>query len=132
MSNLAQRRHQWWVLAGIMLVFVGGSKGWSWWTQERAASTARELAKPGDITMYSTESCIYCAKAADWLDSHQVPWQECDVELNDVCRQTYESQGSPGTPLMHVKGQWRLGFDAQWLSQALQLAPIRPTTPNPP
>lgn len=131
MSDLPRRPHQWWVLAGILLVFVGGSKGWSWWTQERAASTIRQFVQPGDITMYSTVSCIYCAKAREWLDSHQVPWQECDVELNAVCRQAYESQGAPGTPLMSVKGRWHLGFDPAWMSEAMRLPKLNSTRPGP-
>ena len=129
---MAHRPHQWWVLAGIVLVFVGGSKGLHWWSQERAASTVRQFVKPGDITMYSTESCIYCAKARDWLDSHQVPWQECDVERDAACGQAYAAQGAPGTPLMLVKGRWHLGFDAEWLSQAMQMAPLNSTRPGPP
>lgn len=115
-----QRQHQWWVLAVIMLVFVGGSKGLRWWTQEKAATMVKAHATAGDITMYATASCIYCVKARIWMADHQVPWQECDVELNAICRQTYASQGSPGTPLMQVKGQWHLGFDAEWLSRAIQ------------
>ncbi len=132
MNDTAHRRHQWWVLAGITLVLVGGSKGLHWWAEERTASTLKQFVKPGDITMYSTVSCVYCAKAADWLDSHHVPWQECDVELNAVCRQTYEAQGAPGTPLMSVKGRWHLGFDTEWLSQAIQMAPLRSRPPGPP
>ncbi|RZL03174.1 MAG: hypothetical protein EOP36_05925 [Rubrivivax sp.] len=131
MIATAARRHQWWVLAAIVLVSVGGSELVSWWGQERNAAAVRQHVQPGDITMYTTQSCPYCVKARDWLKSHQVPWQECDVERNAACRQTYEAQGAPGTPLMHVKGRWGLGFNAEWLSRAIEMPSLNSPKTNP-
>lgn len=126
------RRHQWWALVGIVLVSLAVSNGLSWWAQERSASTVKHHAKPGDIVMYSTTTCPYCAKTRDWLDKHQVPWRECNVDLDKTCLAIYDAQGSPGTPLMFVKGRWHLGFDAEWLGQALQMAPTGSARPAPP
>ncbi|RZI85945.1 MAG: glutaredoxin family protein [Rubrivivax sp.] len=126
------RRHQWWVLAGLVAVFMGASQGLSWWAQERAGDLARQHARPGDITMYSTTNCLYCAKARRWLDEHQVPWRECNIDLSKACQQTFDAQGAPGTPLMLVKGRWHLGFDAEWLGEALQATPLNAGRPAPP
>lgn len=132
MNAKASQRRQWWVLAGIVVLALGGSKLVSWWGQERTAALVRQHVRPGDITMYTTESCPYCVKARDWLKSHQVPWLECDVERNAACRQAYEAQGAPGTPLMHVKGRWGLGFNAEWLSRAIEMPPLNPPKTAPP
>jgi glutaredoxin len=113
-----------------MAVSVGVSEGLSWWSQERAADTVRQHAKAGDITMYSTTTCPYCAKARDWLNGHAIPWRECNVDQDKACLQVYDTQGAPGTPLMSVKGRWHLGFDAGWLGEALQLnAAVKPGQP---
>lgn len=131
---MAARRHPWLALAAIVLVTMAASKGVSWWTQAQTAADIRQHVKPGDITMYTTETCPYCVKARDWMRAHEVPWQECDVERNATCRQTFESQGAPGTPLMLVKGRWGLGFNADWLSRAIEMPPLRtgPTSPASP
>jgi glutaredoxin len=126
-----KRQHQWWVLAGIVLVSLTFSKGVSWWAQERAASTVKQHAKVGDIVMYSTTTCPYCAKARAWLDGHQIPWRECNIDLDKTCQQTFDAQGAPGTPLIYAKGRWHLGFDTDWLGQALQMAPTGSAKPSP-
>jgi hypothetical protein len=66
------------------------------------------------------------------MKSHGIPWQECDVERDAVCRQAFEAQGAPGTPLMQVKGRWGLGFDADWLSRAIEMPPLNAKKTSPP
>ena len=132
MNAKAARRNQWWVLAVIVLVTMGASQGVSWWTQQRTAAAVRQHVQPGDITMYATETCVYCVKARDWMKSHNIPWQECDVERDAACRQTYEAQGAPGTPLMQVKGRWSLGFNTEWLSRAIEMPPLNSPKTTPP
>lgn len=126
------RRHQWWALAGIVAVSLSVSNGLAWWARERAAGTVQQHAQAGDIVMYSSTTCPYCAKARDWLDRHGVPWRECNVDLDKACLATYDAQGSPGTPLMWIKGRWQLGFDAEKLGQALQMAPTGSARRAPP
>lgn len=104
----------------MVVVVAGGSQALHWWQAESAARTVQRFAKTGDITLYTTSTCPYCAKARRWLDDHHVPWRECKIEQDPTCQQTFAAQGAPGVPLMSVKGQWHLGFDAIWLSQALQ------------
>jgi glutaredoxin len=123
-TEAAPRARQWRVLAAILLVTLGASKAISWWTQESTAAQVRQQVKPGDITMYATETCPYCAKARAWMTQHGIPWQECDVEHNAVCKQTFEAQGAPGTPLMQVKGRWNLGFNPEWLRRAIEMPPL--------
>lgn len=131
---MTTRRHPWFALAVIVLVVMGASKAVSWWTQARTGATIRQHVKPGDITMYTTETCPYCVKARDWMRAQQIPWRECDVERNATCQQAYAWQGAPGTPLMEVKGRWGLGFNADWLSRAVAMPPLRrgPTSPAAP
>lgn len=109
-----------WSLALLLLLVWGGHQGWQWWRSTHAVQEIQRLARPGDIVMYTTTECPYCASARTWLTRHQVPWRECNVETDQICLMEFQAQGAPGVPLMRVKGQWRLGFDPAWLSQALQ------------
>jgi len=101
----------WASLVLILCVVVGGSSAWSWWRETRAVQ----------------------------LNAQDISWRECNVELSAACQAAFESQGAPGVPLMQVGSHWRLGFDATWLSQALQALPptpmpnqARPSTPTSP
>jgi glutaredoxin len=137
-SRPPSTRGSWVSLALIMLIVVGGSQAWSWWQGEQAARVVRQLAGPDSITLYTTSTCPYCAQARAWLKAKGVPWRECNVEQDQACQHTYEAQGAPGVPLVLANGQWHLGFDADWLAQALrgqapgaQSRPSAETSPRP-
>lgn len=79
-----------------------------------------EAARPGDILMYSTDSCVYCHRAMAQMNRWAVPFAVCDIDRDATCAQSYREAGAPGTPLMKVKGQWQLGFSAEGVLAALQ------------
>lgn len=110
-------------LAGLAAVVLGAwaiSQAVSWWQDARAAQAVREGSQRGDITLYTTSTCPYCARAAAWLNKHGVRWRECNIETDTTCLRTYEAQGAPGVPLVQVNGQWDLGFNANWVAEALR------------
>jgi glutaredoxin len=113
-------RESWLVLALILLVVGGASEGLSRWQQQRTASTIKQLAAPGSITLYTSSTCAYCAEAEDWLNDHDIPWQACSIETDQACLDTFNAAGAPGTPLVRVKDHWHLGFDQNWLAEALK------------
>jgi glutaredoxin len=115
----------WLSLAVVMVVVVGGSQSLAWWHGRQSAQEVRALAQEGDITMFTTSTCQYCAQAKSWLSTHDVPWRECNVETDARCLAQFNARGAPGVPLMSVRGRWQLGFDPAWLASALQ-----PNNPN--
>lgn len=122
----------WLSLAVIMTAVVGGCQTLAWWQARGTGEQARALAQEGDIVMYTTSSCPYCAKAKSWLATHQVTWRECNVDTSLTCMQQFQARGAPGVPLMAVQGQWRLGFDSSWLVSALQTdKPSSDASPRP-
>ncbi|HWH81499.1 MAG TPA: hypothetical protein VNU71_04610, partial [Burkholderiaceae bacterium] len=60
-----------------------------------------------------------CAAARAWFDAHRVPFTECQIELDAACAEQYRALLAPGTPVMIVRGQRLLGFDARAIAQAL-------------
>ena len=119
-SEPARKRAGWLSLLLILAVVWGGSQLWSTWREQRNIEQVQAHARPGDILMYTTDTCPYCAAARRWLQSAQVPWRECNIDRDAACLATFQAKGAPGVPLMQVRGQWRLGFDAHWLGLALQ------------
>ncbi|MGC4060694.1 MAG: glutaredoxin family protein [Aquabacterium sp.] len=113
-------RRSWKSLALVLLVVAGGMQAWGWWQDEHTATLIKRHARPDSITLYTTETCIYCAKARDWLSAHGVPWRECNIDKDQACARTFNAHGAPGTPLVLANGQWNLGFDQAWLAEALQ------------
>jgi len=107
-------------LALLLAVIWGATQALSWWQSERAAQAMREGSRTATLTLYTTSTCPYCARAADWLNGHGVTWRECNIERDPVCLRTYEQQGSPGVPLVEVNGLWNLGFNPAWVAAAFE------------
>lgn len=98
----------------------GASQALNWWRSERATEAVRTHAQAGDILMFTTNTCPYCEKARQWLNARSVPWTECNIDRDAHCQQLFQSRGAPGVPLLRVNGQWNLGFNPTWVSEALQ------------
>jgi glutaredoxin len=71
--------------------------------------------------MLSSTTCAYCAKARAWMREHDVAFTECFIETDAACASQYQAARAPGTPLMLVRGQPMLGFDAQRVRDRLAL-----------
>jgi glutaredoxin len=94
-----------------------------WWNDHREAEAGARmaaLARPGDIVMLSSETCVYCLAARRWLKRHEVAFEECFIERDALCEQRYRATAAQGTPTLLVKGRMQLGFDAPRVLAALQ------------
>ena len=71
------------------------------------------LARPGDVRMLSSTTCGYCKMARQWMQQHGVAFSECFIETDTACAAQFDAARAPGTPLLMVRGQPQVGFDAQ-------------------
>jgi glutaredoxin len=121
--NTPARSSPWrvlWVPVALALLIQWGLQWWQNRQSDETATALASLAQPGDIVMFSTDTCIYCVRARDWMNGHGVRFTECNVDHDSRCLQIYQAQGSPGTPLMRVKDEWQLGFNAQGVLKAVR------------
>jgi glutaredoxin len=107
-------------LVAVIATVLVGTQGISRWSQHRLGEQVAAAARPGDIKMIASVTCVYCAAARAWFSEHRVPFDECMIERDAVCADAYRALNAPGTPVMLVRGQRLLGFDAPSIAKALQ------------
>lgn len=110
---------------GLLAVLVVGVVAWGLGrivqtqVQDGQAEALRAVARPGDIRMLSSVTCIFCTKARQYLTEHRIPFEECLIERDPVCLADYKRLGASGTPTLLVRGQRQLGFDPLRVTAAL-------------
>ena len=78
--------------------------------QQRAVGERVAQAAPGDIVMYTTTDCPYCAQARAWFGEHGVAYTECNTTVDAACRTAFD----------RLKGQRQVGFQPERVAQALE------------
>lgn len=135
-SGLAQRLAAWRrsgvpsLLLVVALAWLGSGLLRSYFDRG-AAAELRTLARPGDIRLISSVTCVYCAQARAWLTEQQVPFSECLIERDAACLAEYRTLGARGTPTVLVRGEVLLGFDARRVSAVLAAAGSAGEAPAP-
>ncbi|MDE2615087.1 MAG: hypothetical protein KGL78_16760 [Burkholderiales bacterium] len=109
-------------LLAFVVFVLAMSAGSQWWAGRRDGALGAEvarLARPGDIRMIASDSCVICLRARHWFDDNRIAFSECSVERDAQCRADFEALSAPGTPVILVRGRPQLGFDPQRLRAAL-------------
>ena len=109
-------------LALLLLAVWGGTQALQFWSARQLGSEAAAHAKPGDIQMISSVTCVYCAKARAWFIEQKIPFTECFVERDTACSARYRTLLAPGTPVIVIRGQPQVGFSTQRVVAALRPA----------
>jgi glutaredoxin len=111
-------------LGGLLVLVLAVNAGSSLWARHYQTSlgeTVAQRAQPGDIQMLSSDSCSICVVARHWFTAHGVAFSECSIERDAVCRQKFEVSLAPGTPVVIVRGQMQVGFNAERVAAGLGL-----------
>ncbi|RQP25016.1 glutaredoxin family protein [Piscinibacter terrae] len=87
---------------------------------ERIGREMAGKAQSGDIVMLSSVTCVYCKEARAYFKAHQVPFGECFIEKDAACEAAYRALQAPGTPVLVVKGERQVGFNAERVMQRLR------------
>ena len=114
-----QRRLVWLSVPLLVLLFSTGWAVWLVWREPALGAEVARLAKPGDVRMLSSQTCIYCDSARHWLTTHQVAFDECVIETDATCAAQFNAVLAQGTPVMLVRGRPQVGFSPQRVREAL-------------
>lgn len=123
MASVAPPRFAWRDGATLALIVVLVWSASNWWqssSADRAAQRIAALARPGDITMLSSVTCVYCEQARRWLSERRIPFDECFIERDTACASRYQATLAAGTPTLLVRGQRQVGFNASAVAEALE------------
>lgn len=108
-----------WSLVLVAVVALVAMQGWQHLSQSRLDELLAQRAKPDDIRMIASVTCSYCAEASRWFNDNRVPFASCEIERDPDCASAYAALGSPGTPVMVVRGKRLVGFSRQAIVDAL-------------
>lgn len=123
-------RRQGLILIGLIALVSVAWEGYRQWEDQRMAERIAAAARPGDIRMLSSETCVFCTRARQWLTQHRIPFQECFIERDAVCAADFRALRAPGTPVLIVRQQMLVGFQPERVAQALTVAPAARQSPS--
>ena len=112
----------------LVLLVLGIGVANQWWSGRHQADLGARLAalaQPGDLHMLSSQTCAICTASRLWMERHRVSFSECIIETDAACAAQFEATRAPGTPVMLVRDQPQLGFDAQRIIDTLNRAAPR-------
>lgn len=74
------------------------------------------------VTIYSTNSCVFCKKAKEFFKENKVEYKEIDVGKDiKAAKEMVEKSGQMGVPVIEVNGKIIIGFDKPALMKELKI-----------
>ena len=74
------------------------------------------------IRMYSTDWCVYCRKAREYMARNRIRYTELDVEKSATAKAEYQHLGGRGVPVIFVGAQRMNGYSEEGFAQMLKAA----------
>ena len=74
--------------------------------------------KPTNIRLFIKPFCGWCHEAKDWLDEHEIEYEELDVISDSAARkEMHELSGQTKAPVIDVDGEILADFDTVQLEK---------------
>ena len=74
------------------------------------------------VKIYSTPDCIWCVRAKEFFNEHNIKFSELDVSADEKsAEEMVEKSGQMGVPVIDVNGEIIVGFNEPALRKALGL-----------
>jgi glutaredoxin 3 len=74
------------------------------------------------VKVYSTKFCPYCVTLKQFLEKHNVEFEEIDVSENkEAQEEMIEKSGQMGVPVAEIDGEIIIGFDRGKISKLLNI-----------
>lgn len=74
------------------------------------------------IKVYSTPTCLYCVALKNFLNEHDIKFEEIDVSQDEKAREEIiKKTGQIGVPVIEINGQVIVGFDKERISELLNI-----------
>ncbi len=74
------------------------------------------------VKIYSTKTCIWCAKTKEFLSNHGIKFKDIDVSKDKrALKEMVKKSGQLGIPVIEIKGRVIVGFDEEELRRLLKI-----------
>lgn len=81
---------------------------------------AEQVANVARVEIYTASYCSDCKQAKAYMKTHNITFDEYDIEHDLVRRKEFYARGGKGVPFIVVKGRMMHGFDAGLLEALLK------------
>lgn len=72
------------------------------------------------VTVYSTQTCVYCKMVKKYFESQNVQFQEIDVSRDrEAAADMVRRSGQMGVPVIDIDGTIIVGFDKDMIDSLL-------------
>lgn len=79
---------------------------------------SERVASQGEVILYATSWCGYCAKTREFLGERGIAYTELDIEKSSEARRAYDALGGRGVPVLNVNGTVIHGYNPQGILAA--------------
>lgn len=73
------------------------------------------------VEIYTSDSCIQCIKAKEYLKSNNIEYIEYNISKNSEARKELIRMGYMSIPVMIIDGEHVLGFDLNRMKSLLDI-----------
>lgn len=74
------------------------------------------------VKVFSTPSCPYCVTLKEFLESHEIEFEDIDVSQDMAAqKEMIEKSGQMGVPVVDIDGEMVVGFDRAKISKLLDI-----------
>ena len=80
------------------------------------------MAKQPKVTLYGTETCIWCAKTREFFKDNKIKYKEIDVGNNKKQADIMIKKSKQhSVPVIEIDGEIMLGFDKDKIKKMLSI-----------
>jgi glutaredoxin len=114
-----QKRKDWLktgVLVGLFVIVMN----WQSLSERARGAVDYDRSVAGPVTLFSTEWCGYCKKTRYFLNQHDIPFRERDIEASTAAMDAFRRLGGSGVPVVQVGDKVVHGYSLARLRTALE------------
>ncbi|MFI8747128.1 glutaredoxin family protein [Pseudomonas sp. NPDC077186] len=102
----------------ILLILAALALWQNWDKLERWLEPAQAGNAGGEVVLYATSWCGYCAKTRELFAADGIAYREVDIEKDSAGKAKYQALGGRGVPLIDMRGRIIHGYDQRAIRAA--------------
>lgn len=118
------KKSDWLQWAGLIIAFLV-VVNFAELREKLGGDIAYDAVRAGPVVLYGTTWCGYCRKTRRFLDRHQIPFEDLDIEKSAGANAAFQRIGGRGVPVVTVGDDIVHGYNMARLRTLLECADCR-------